>query len=219
MWKSCDPFLKVCDNLGERLMGNPIFKSCNVNIGTIDLHDAWASTISSSTEGVRVPIGEVYVAATHQRASSASSSSDGSYIPYPYKIRAQPLLTCRRSVSCPKGQRSPMCRQSSARSLVFEEIDRYPRISCTGMGSVATRTGVTTGALYARLTRRGCSNCSVIDALWLEGKLAWEPSRCGRMALALASQISRTSESPACFPVTQDRRPDHTLFEGPVQSG
>jgi NADH-quinone oxidoreductase subunit D len=37
----CDPFLKVCDDLEELLTENRIFKQRNVNIGVVDLVDAW----------------------------------------------------------------------------------------------------------------------------------------------------------------------------------
>src|SRR6476469_8376311 len=38
----CDPFLKVCDDLDELVMGNRIFKQRNVDIGVVSLKDAWA---------------------------------------------------------------------------------------------------------------------------------------------------------------------------------
>lgn len=38
----CDPFLKVCDDLEDLLTGNRIFKQRNVDIGVVDLKDAWA---------------------------------------------------------------------------------------------------------------------------------------------------------------------------------
>jgi NADH-quinone oxidoreductase subunit D len=38
----CDPFLKVCDDLETLLTGNRIFKQRNVDIGLINLADAWA---------------------------------------------------------------------------------------------------------------------------------------------------------------------------------
>src|ERR671913_761189 len=37
----CDPFLKVCDDLDELVIGNRIFKQRNVDIGTVSLDDAW----------------------------------------------------------------------------------------------------------------------------------------------------------------------------------
>ncbi|MER8416861.1 NADH-quinone oxidoreductase subunit D [Mesorhizobium sp. M1329] len=42
IWKFCDPFLKVCDNLEELLTENRIFKQRNVDVGVIGLDDAWA---------------------------------------------------------------------------------------------------------------------------------------------------------------------------------
>jgi NADH-quinone oxidoreductase subunit D len=38
----CDPFLKVCDDLEDLLTGNRIFKQRNVDIGVVNLKDAWA---------------------------------------------------------------------------------------------------------------------------------------------------------------------------------
>ncbi len=38
----CDPFLKVCDDIDELVMGNRIFKQRNVGIGYVSLEDAWA---------------------------------------------------------------------------------------------------------------------------------------------------------------------------------
>src|SRR5919199_2990224 len=38
----CDPFLKVCDDIDDLVMGNRIFKQRNVNIGVVKLEDAWA---------------------------------------------------------------------------------------------------------------------------------------------------------------------------------
>ena len=38
----CDPFLKVCDDLETLLTDNRIFKQRNVDIGLVDLKDAWA---------------------------------------------------------------------------------------------------------------------------------------------------------------------------------
>jgi NADH-quinone oxidoreductase subunit D len=38
----CDPFLKVCDDLEDLLTGNRIFKQRNVDIGVVQLKDAWA---------------------------------------------------------------------------------------------------------------------------------------------------------------------------------
>jgi NADH-quinone oxidoreductase subunit D len=42
IWAFCDPFLKVCDDLDELVIGNRIFKQRNVDIATISLEDAWA---------------------------------------------------------------------------------------------------------------------------------------------------------------------------------
>ncbi|MDY8109492.1 NADH-quinone oxidoreductase subunit D [Fulvimarina sp. 2208YS6-2-32] len=42
----CDPFLKVCDDLEELLTDNRIFKQRNVDIGVVDLDDAWAMGFS-----------------------------------------------------------------------------------------------------------------------------------------------------------------------------
>ncbi|MBO0663795.1 NADH-quinone oxidoreductase subunit D [Jiella sp. MQZ9-1] len=42
----CDPFLKVCDDLEELLTGNRIFKQRNVDIGVVNLDDAWAMGFS-----------------------------------------------------------------------------------------------------------------------------------------------------------------------------
>src|SRR5215208_4201845 len=39
---SCDPFLRVCDDLEDLLTGNRIFKQRNVDIGVVSLKDAWA---------------------------------------------------------------------------------------------------------------------------------------------------------------------------------
>jgi NADH-quinone oxidoreductase subunit D len=38
----CDPFLKVCDDLDELVMGNRIFKQRNVDIGVVTLDECWA---------------------------------------------------------------------------------------------------------------------------------------------------------------------------------
>ena len=38
----CDPFLQVCDDLEGLLTGNRIFMQRNVDIGVVDLDDAWA---------------------------------------------------------------------------------------------------------------------------------------------------------------------------------
>jgi NADH-quinone oxidoreductase subunit D len=38
----CDPFLKVCDDLEDLLTDNRIFKQRNVDIGVVQLADAWA---------------------------------------------------------------------------------------------------------------------------------------------------------------------------------
>src|SRR6476659_1830214 len=38
----CDPFLKVCDDLDELVMGNRIFKQRNVDIGLVTLDECWA---------------------------------------------------------------------------------------------------------------------------------------------------------------------------------
>jgi NADH-quinone oxidoreductase subunit D len=38
----CDPFLKVCDDLEDLLTENRIFKQRNVDIGIVNLKDAWA---------------------------------------------------------------------------------------------------------------------------------------------------------------------------------
>ncbi|WP_159591902.1 NADH-quinone oxidoreductase subunit D [Chelativorans xinjiangense] len=42
IWAFCDPFLKVCDDLEGLLTENRIFKQRNVDIGKIELDDAWA---------------------------------------------------------------------------------------------------------------------------------------------------------------------------------
>ncbi|MBO0902192.1 NADH-quinone oxidoreductase subunit D [Jiella sonneratiae] len=42
----CDPFLKVCDDLEELLTDNRIFKQRNVDIGVVQLEDAWAMGFS-----------------------------------------------------------------------------------------------------------------------------------------------------------------------------
>jgi len=42
IWKFCDPFLKVCDDLEGLLTDNRIFKQRNVDVGVISLDDAWA---------------------------------------------------------------------------------------------------------------------------------------------------------------------------------
>ncbi|NDW06545.1 NADH-quinone oxidoreductase subunit D [Jiella pacifica] len=42
----CDPFLKVCDDLEELLTDNRIFKQRNVDIGVVNLEDAWAMGFS-----------------------------------------------------------------------------------------------------------------------------------------------------------------------------
>ncbi|RFC65242.1 NADH-quinone oxidoreductase subunit D [Fulvimarina endophytica] len=42
----CDPFLKVCDDLEELLTDNRIFKQRNVDIGVVNLDDAWAMGFS-----------------------------------------------------------------------------------------------------------------------------------------------------------------------------
>ncbi|MCL2384239.1 MAG: NADH-quinone oxidoreductase subunit D [Alphaproteobacteria bacterium] len=41
IWKFCDPFLKVCDDLEVLLTENRIFKQRNVDIGIISLEEAW----------------------------------------------------------------------------------------------------------------------------------------------------------------------------------
>jgi len=38
----CDPFLKVCDDIDDLVMGNRIFKQRNVDIGVVTLEEAWA---------------------------------------------------------------------------------------------------------------------------------------------------------------------------------
>src|SRR5215218_4368222 len=38
----CDPFLKTCDDLESLLTENRIFKQRNVDIGVVDIKDAWA---------------------------------------------------------------------------------------------------------------------------------------------------------------------------------
>ena len=38
----CDPFLKVCDDIETLLTDNRIFKQRNVDIGVVELEDAWA---------------------------------------------------------------------------------------------------------------------------------------------------------------------------------
>jgi NADH-quinone oxidoreductase subunit D len=42
IWDFCDPFLKVCDDLDSLLTENRIFKQRNVDIGVVQLKDAWA---------------------------------------------------------------------------------------------------------------------------------------------------------------------------------
>jgi NADH-quinone oxidoreductase subunit D len=42
IWNFCDPFLKFCDDLEGLLTGSPIFKQRNVDIGVVELADAWA---------------------------------------------------------------------------------------------------------------------------------------------------------------------------------
>jgi NADH-quinone oxidoreductase subunit D len=42
IWDFCDPFLKVCDNLDGLLTNSRIFKQRNVDVGAIELDDAWA---------------------------------------------------------------------------------------------------------------------------------------------------------------------------------
>ncbi|HEY0441038.1 MAG TPA: NADH-quinone oxidoreductase subunit D [Xanthobacteraceae bacterium] len=42
IWNWCDPFLKVCDDIDELVIGNRIFKQRNVDVGYISLEDAWA---------------------------------------------------------------------------------------------------------------------------------------------------------------------------------
>ena len=42
----CDPFLKVCDDLEELLTENRIFKQRNVDVGVVELADAWARGFS-----------------------------------------------------------------------------------------------------------------------------------------------------------------------------
>jgi NADH-quinone oxidoreductase subunit D len=41
IWNFCDPFLKVCDDLDNLVLGNRIFKQRNVDIGTVTLEDCW----------------------------------------------------------------------------------------------------------------------------------------------------------------------------------
>jgi NADH-quinone oxidoreductase subunit D len=41
IWDFCDPFLKVCDDLEGLLTDNRIFKQRNVDIGKVNLDDAW----------------------------------------------------------------------------------------------------------------------------------------------------------------------------------
>jgi len=41
IWNFCDPFLKVCDDLDNLVLGNRIFKQRNVDIGTVTLEDFW----------------------------------------------------------------------------------------------------------------------------------------------------------------------------------
>ncbi len=42
IWAFCDPFLEVCDDLEGLLTDNRIFKQRNVDIGVVQLEDAWA---------------------------------------------------------------------------------------------------------------------------------------------------------------------------------
>ena len=42
IWDFCDPFLKVCDDLDSLLTESRIFKQRNVDIGVVQLKDAWA---------------------------------------------------------------------------------------------------------------------------------------------------------------------------------
>jgi NADH-quinone oxidoreductase subunit D len=46
IWKFCDPFLKVCDDLDVLLTENRIFKQRNVDIGVVKLEDAWVRGFS-----------------------------------------------------------------------------------------------------------------------------------------------------------------------------
>jgi NADH-quinone oxidoreductase subunit D len=46
IWDFCDPFLKVCDNLDGLLTESRIFKQRNVDIGKVELDDAWARGFS-----------------------------------------------------------------------------------------------------------------------------------------------------------------------------
>jgi NADH-quinone oxidoreductase subunit D len=42
IWAFCDPFLKVCDDLDELVIGNRIFKQRNVDIGVVTREEAFA---------------------------------------------------------------------------------------------------------------------------------------------------------------------------------
>src|SRR5687768_1943017 len=42
IWNWCEPFLKVCDDLDNLVIGNRIFKQRNVDIAIVKLEDAWA---------------------------------------------------------------------------------------------------------------------------------------------------------------------------------
>jgi NADH-quinone oxidoreductase subunit D len=42
IWAWCEPFLKVCDDLDNLVIGNRIFKQRNVDIAIVKLEDAWA---------------------------------------------------------------------------------------------------------------------------------------------------------------------------------
>jgi NADH-quinone oxidoreductase subunit D len=42
IWAFCDPFLKVCDDLDELVIGNRIFKQRNVDIGVVTKEEAFA---------------------------------------------------------------------------------------------------------------------------------------------------------------------------------
>jgi NADH-quinone oxidoreductase subunit D len=42
IWDWCDPFLKVCDDLDDLVIGNRIFKQRNVDIAIVKLEDAWS---------------------------------------------------------------------------------------------------------------------------------------------------------------------------------
>ena len=121
IWAFCDPFLKVVDDIDNLLTGNRIFKQRNVDIGVVELNDAWGLGFSG-----------VMVRGSGARVGSAQGATLRMLCRHGVRRSGRQTRRLLRPLSGPHGRDAPISPDHEAVSRKAEVAGRERAICSPG---------------------------------------------------------------------------------------